>query len=273
MSLTSGASSRAAYDAASATWDAGPNIVYSRLAEALLDEAPGDLAGRRVLDLGSGSGAASSIVRRRGGHPVGIDESIGMARATHHRRAPAVQGDAGSLPFRRACFDIVVAAFLLNHLDEPEVALREAHRVLRPGGLLLASTFAAGPDHAVKAVVDELSAELGWRPPPWYRHFKAVLGLRVADPGPVAAITRAAGFARADATVRIVDLGQLDPVTLVEYRLGMGSLAEFAGGLPAAERAALVARAAERIGPRPGPLRPAVMVLSAVTPGGPTRRG
>jgi SAM-dependent methyltransferase len=266
-------SSRAAYDAASATWDQGPSVVYARLAEALLDEVSGDLAGRRVLDFGSGSGAASTIVRRRGGHPVGIDESIGMARATGHLGTPAVQGDAGALPFARGSFDIVVAAFLINHLDDPSVALREANRVLRPGGVLLASTFATGPDHAVKAVVDELAADLGWRPPPWYRHFKAVLGNRVAEPGPVAAMTRAAGFARAEAVVRIVDVGHLDPVTLVEYRLGMGSLAEFAGGLPAADRAALVARAAERIGPRPEPLRPAMMTLRAVTAGGPTRRG
>jgi ubiquinone/menaquinone biosynthesis C-methylase UbiE len=255
-------SSRAAYDAASATWDRGPSVVYARLAEALLDRAP-DLAGRRVLDVGSGSGAASTIVRRRGGHPVAIDESIGMARASNQAGTPSVQGDAGSLPFGGAAFDVVVAAFVVNHLDDPVAALREANRVLRPGGVLLASTFAAGPDHAAKAVVDATAADLGWRPPPWYQHFKAVLADRVADPDAVAAMARRAGFARADATVNVVDVGRLDPVALVEYRLGMGSLAEFAAELPAADRAALVARAVERLGPEPDPLRPEVLLLSA----------
>jgi ubiquinone/menaquinone biosynthesis C-methylase UbiE len=269
---TSVGSSRAAYDAASATWDQGPNVVYARLAEALLVEAPTDLAGQRVLDLGAGSGVVSTMVTRRGGRPTGLDESIGMTRATLLSGTPSVQGDAASLPFRAGAFDVVIAAFVLNHLADPAAALRQIRRVLRPGGLLLASTFAAGPDHPVKGVVDGLAAELGWRPPAWYRRFKAGRADRVADPDALAAMARAAGFARVVAKVRTVDVGRLDAATLVEYRLGMGSLAEFAGRLPAADRAALVARAAEHLGPLPAPLGPAVLMLSAA-PGAPMRLG
>jgi ubiquinone/menaquinone biosynthesis C-methylase UbiE len=270
VSTSAAPSLRAAYDAASATWDRGPSLVYARLTEALLDRAPAGLTGWRVLDLGSGSGTAASIVRGRGGRPVGLDGSLGMVRATRAAGTPSVQGDAVSLPFSRAGFDLVVAGFVLNHLDDPAGALREVCRVLRPRGLLLASSFAAGPEHAVKGVVDEQAVEMGWRPPPWYLHLKNGLARQVADPDAVAAMARSAGFSSAEATIDVVDLAGLDPTALVEYRLGMGSLAEFAGTLSPDQRAGLVVRAVDRLGPRPEPLRPAVLMLRAFAPGAPS---
>ena len=110
-----------------------------------------------------------------------------------------MQGDASALPFRPASFDAVVAAFVINHMADPVPVLREARRVLRPGGVLLASTFGIGPDHPVKAVVDEAAAEVGWRPQPWYQEFKSAIAGRVADPDAVAGMARTAGFATATA--------------------------------------------------------------------------
>ena len=69
--------------------------------------------------------------------------------------------------------------------------------------------------------------------------------------------------------MRTVDVGPLEADALVEYRLGMGSLAEFVNELTAAERDRLVATAVERLGARPEPLRPAVMMLTAVAPPAP----
>ena len=70
---------------------------------------------------------------------VGVDISPGMlARAAANLQAAGVaadlrQADARRLPFPDASFDLVVTAHMLEHLDEPEVALQEMARVLRPG--------------------------------------------------------------------------------------------------------------------------------------------
>jgi ubiquinone/menaquinone biosynthesis C-methylase UbiE len=258
---------------ASATWESGPQLVYARLAEALLDVCEVELEDRRVLDLGSGSGAVSAIVGRRRGRPVGLDGSLGMARATRGAGTPAVQADAGRLPFAAASFDVVVAAFLINHVADPVSCLAEAGRVLAPGGVLSASTFAAGPEHPVKAVVDEVAADMGWQVPEWYEHLKSERIERVADAAVVAGMARDAGFATVEATVRTVDVGPFDAATLVGYRLGMGSLAGFANDLEPPERARLVAAACDRLGDPPPPLRPAVLILRAVAPAGPPPPG
>jgi ubiquinone/menaquinone biosynthesis C-methylase UbiE len=266
-------SMRDAYDAASAAWGAGPEIVYGALASELMAEAGVDLAGRRVLDLGAGTGAVSTVVAARGGVPIAIDASRGMARSTRTMGVPSVVGVAAGLPFGPGSFDLVVGAFVLNHLADPARAIREARRVLVPDGRFLASTFAAGPDHPVKAAVDEAAYDRGWRAPEWYERFKHDLAERVADPAVVAAMAREAGFAAVVAAARPVDLGPVPSAALVEYRLGMASLAEFAARLTPAEREDLVTDAVARMGSTVPPLRPAVAFVSAIAPSGPRRRG
>lgn len=51
---------------------------------------------------------------------------------------PAVRSNALRLPFRASSFGAVAALWMLYHLDDPVDAIREAHRVLRPGGLFVA---------------------------------------------------------------------------------------------------------------------------------------
>ncbi|QKG21172.1 class I SAM-dependent methyltransferase [Actinomadura verrucosospora] len=109
----------------------------------------------RVLDIGCGEGA----LRRALPDPppfrlVGLDASGALLRA---HPGPRVQADALRLPFRDGAFDAAVAVNMLYHLDEPGLALREARRVLAPGGTLL-----------VSAVCRTDSPELApvWRPAP-----------------------------------------------------------------------------------------------------------
>lgn len=100
--------------------------------------------GERVLDIGCGTGTMAVRVKQT--HPdaevVGLDpDPKALARARRKADGAGVNihfdvGFAGSLPFADASFDRVLSSFMFHHLpqDEKDRMLREAHRVLRPGG-------------------------------------------------------------------------------------------------------------------------------------------
>jgi SAM-dependent methyltransferase len=99
----------------------------------------GDLAGKRVLDLGCGAGESSVYFALKGARCVAADISPGMVE-TALRLAKkynvSIEGrttDVQELDFPEGSFDFVYAANLLHHVDS-ERTLREMHRVLKPGG-------------------------------------------------------------------------------------------------------------------------------------------
>ena len=75
-----------AYEATGAAWSRGPALVYDRLAVALVDASPVPLAGRTVLDVVAGTGAASLAAAAVGARVVAIDVAHAMVRA--NRAAP-----------------------------------------------------------------------------------------------------------------------------------------------------------------------------------------
>lgn len=104
-------------------------------------EAIGPVRGRRALDLGCGTGDLSIELRRAGAEPVvGLDPvptMLAFARQKAERRGQAalpVVGDGLALPFADGAFDLVLSAFVLRNLADLPGGLREAKRVLRPGG-------------------------------------------------------------------------------------------------------------------------------------------
>ncbi len=112
----------------------------------------GDVAGRRVLEVGCGAAQCARWLTTRGAVAVGLDLSgrqLQHARRideeTGHR-VPAVAGTATALPFADASFDVVFSAFgALQFVAGADLAVREAARVLRPGG-----TFAFSVTHPVR---------------------------------------------------------------------------------------------------------------------------
>lgn len=109
----------------------------------LLQVQPGDA----VLELGFGPGVAIELLARAGtaGRIVGLDPSQEMHRQAAARNAEAIRAgrvrlDAGSateLPYASASFDRALASNTLQLWPDPSAGLREAHRVLKPGGRMV----------------------------------------------------------------------------------------------------------------------------------------
>lgn len=101
----------------------------------------GDLAGRRILEVGCGSAPCARWLATQGAYPVALDLSGQMLRhAARMARdtgisVPLVQADASRLPFADASFDLACSAFgAVPFVADSAVVMREVARVLRPGG-------------------------------------------------------------------------------------------------------------------------------------------
>lgn len=109
----------------------------------LVDRVEVPLEPARVLDLGCGVGAMTRLLLDRGAtHPIGIDRALtqidAAKRLTRKGAAGWVVGDGTRLPFADATFDLVYTSWFFEHVPQPASVLAEAHRVLRPGGVLWA---------------------------------------------------------------------------------------------------------------------------------------
>ena len=118
------------------------NAYYERPATLAL---AGDVAGRRILDAGCGSGPLFAALRDRGAIVTGFDASAGMLELARRRLGDDADlrvADLGRpLPFPDGAFDDVIASLVLHYLEDWTAPLAELRRVLRPGGRLIASVM------------------------------------------------------------------------------------------------------------------------------------
>lgn len=249
---------------AAEAWANGPDRVYGRLAEALVERCPGPLAGARVLDLGAGTGAVSRALASRGAMAVAVDIEPGMLRHDLRRRPPAAAGDILALPFGDAVFDAVLASFVISHVARPDAALREAARVTRPGHPVLATSFLSAHEDPFKRGIEEVLLRRGYRRPEWYEVFKREREARVGDASGLADIAREAALSSASVSVAEIEVGMLDAAALVAWRFGMAHVAPFLAGLHPRTRSLVTAEAVAALGPGPHRLRLPVVFLVAV---------
>ncbi|GLH96329.1 class I SAM-dependent methyltransferase [Phytohabitans aurantiacus] len=137
---------------------------WARVWDAALPPAPLD-----VLDVGTGSGQVAMVLARLGHRVTGIDLAEGMLeRARRHAatipNGPAFRlGDAVSPDFPAASFDAVTSRYLMWTLREPETAVANWTRLLRPGGVVAAvdsTWFPNGLDNASEDFAGFYDAEV-----------------------------------------------------------------------------------------------------------------
>jgi len=90
-----------------------------------------------ALDIGACCGGNTRVLVDNGWRAMALDYSRTGPEICRTRGVTAVQGDATRLPVPDASLDLVVAYDILEHIPDHVAAVREAHRVLRPGGQLL----------------------------------------------------------------------------------------------------------------------------------------
>lgn len=145
------ASVRRAFDRAAADYDRGADL-QAEVADELLDRLAGvRVSPERIVDLGCGTGYAIDRLQRmyRRAEVIGVDFAPSMARRARTRRRPwcrpmAVCADARRTPLADHSADVVFSNLTLQWIGDLAAFFGEVRRLLRPGGVLMFSTF--GPD-------------------------------------------------------------------------------------------------------------------------------
>jgi ubiquinone/menaquinone biosynthesis C-methylase UbiE len=204
--------------------------------------------GERVLDVACGTGVLTRLAAELvgpDGAVAGLDaapDMIAVARATAAPGAPEIEwhvGDATSLPFPDASFDLVTCQMGLMFMDR-STAAAEMHRVLTPGGRVAVSTPGRmQPSFEVleRAIVEHLGAELG-------NFVRAVFSMH--EPDEVAGLLRTAGFADVATSEATVRLELPEPAEFLWEYINLTPMAPIVAQAPEASKAAMERQVAEQ---------------------------
>jgi ubiquinone/menaquinone biosynthesis C-methylase UbiE len=256
----------AGWQRAAAAYDATFAHATAPFIEELLD-ASVVAAGAKVLDVCCGTGIVTAAAAARAAQPIGFDFSPAMLSQARHQypQQPFEEGDAEALPYAERSFDAVVSNFGVHHVPRPEKALAEAFRVLRPGGRIALTTWAAPTENIAWRLLFDAICEHGHpnaaKTPPSGGNLGSVEATR--------SLLRAAGFAEIRATPvcrewRVTDSREIvTALACGTVRTAALIAAQPAAALPAIEAAVVRAAAQYRRGA--GYAVPIVAILASGT--------
>jgi SAM-dependent methyltransferase len=134
---------------------ASPSVLRS------LHEALQGVPGRRLADIGGGTGNYALALKQEGWEPVVVDRSAEMLARAAAKGLEVVEADAQRLPFENESFDAATMISMLHHVEDRGAALAEARRILRTGGRLVLNGF-TGEDVAKLWVLDYFPSSRPW---------------------------------------------------------------------------------------------------------------
>ncbi len=144
-------------------------LITRRLLFEMLDARPGE----RILEVGPGLGYYSLSVAERLGPKGKLDILDIQPKMLHHtlrlalrHRVPNMVASCGAveaLPYKDGVFDAAFLVTVLGEVNDPAGALRELHRVVRPGGRLVVGETLADPDWVSPQALHRLAAAAGFR--------------------------------------------------------------------------------------------------------------
>jgi SAM-dependent methyltransferase len=144
-----------------------PTAMFTTPVAAHLVKFAGIVAGENVLDVGTGTGVVAITAARAGGRVTGLDLTPSLleqarenARIARKEDIVWTEGDAETLPYPDASFDVVVSQFGHMFAPRPEVAMAEIRRVLKSRGRVAFATWP--PEH----LVGHIFAFVGRNSPP-----------------------------------------------------------------------------------------------------------
>ncbi|MFI7133016.1 class I SAM-dependent methyltransferase [Nonomuraea sp. NPDC050153] len=145
-------------------YDRGFAQLSSHTVGPLLDRA----CAPRLLDVGCGTGVVTSAALALGAQVTAVDADPGMLRLTARRHPYATIRRAAlpDLPFDDEEFDAIAGNFVINHVPDTAGALKELHRVLRPGGTIALTWWKSDEMTATNVFADAIAdAGVPYEPP------------------------------------------------------------------------------------------------------------
>lgn len=130
------------YDLYASSYD--ENLMYlNSFEKGSLEKLLGSIKGKRVLDIGCGTGRIIQMLRDAGAKIVALDISEEMIKAVG-QKFPSVEcvvGDSDEMPFEDESFDLVLGLFWIVHLGDLRASFDEVYRVLKKGGRFILSNI------------------------------------------------------------------------------------------------------------------------------------
>ncbi len=131
------------YESIASSFDSVVNMydTHKRLDVVYRELLTENIKGKTILDAGCGTGWFSQVAAGRGAKVTSMDVGSELlkqvAQKCHSHR---VVGDLMKMPFKAKSFDVVVSSEVIEHVTDPEKAISEMYRVLKPGGILILTT-------------------------------------------------------------------------------------------------------------------------------------